>query len=166
MGMTLFVLLLPSPRWQKISWVVPVVPSIRMLSNQPVVMVSISASRIFFSGLAQGLQARLTNDGSTIAPSDWAYAAQFAINRFYNYTRARPPSRTLVDPLAAFVARITAGEDFSKAVKAAGEAAHATKDIEAKAGRSAYVEGGRLKEQQIPDPGAWGVKVILESLEV
>ncbi len=145
---------------------VPVAPSIRRLNNQPAVMVSISPSRIFFSGLAQGLQARLTNDGAAIASSDWAYAAQFAINRFYNYTRARPPSRTLVDPLAAFIARITAGEDFGKAVKAAGEAALATKDIEAKAGRSAYVEGGRLKEQQIPDPGAWGVKVILESLEV
>ena len=68
--------------------------------------------------------------------------------------------------MAAFVTRIAAGEDFQKAVKAAGEAALATKDIEAKAGRSAYVEGARLKEQQVPDPGAWGVKVILESLAV
>jgi dihydroxyacetone kinase len=49
-------------------------------------------------------------------------------------------------------------------VKAAAEAAEATKNIDAKAGRSAYVEGARLKEQKVADPGAWGVKVILETL--
>jgi dihydroxyacetone kinase len=53
---------------------------------------------------------------------------------------------------------------FRVAVSAAGKAAEATKNIEAKAGRSAYVEGERLKEQKIADPGAWGVKVILESM--
>lgn len=135
--------------------------------NQPgVIIVFTSASRIFFSGLAQGLQARFANDGSTVTLADWAHVVQFALNRFYSYTRARPPSRTLVDPLTAFVTRITACEDLQKAVKAAGDAALATKDIEAKAGRSAYVEGARLKEQQVPDPGAWGVKVILENLAV
>ena len=39
-----------------------------------------------------------------------------------------------------------------------------TRDIEAKAGRSAYVEGDWLKEKKVPDPGAWGVKVIIEAL--
>lgn len=50
------------------------------------------------------------------------------------------------------------------AVKAAQEAAEATKYMDTKIGRSAYVESGRLKDQEIPDPGAWGVKIILESL--
>ncbi|KAK2463564.1 hypothetical protein APHAL10511_004315 [Amanita phalloides] len=119
---------------------------------------------IFFSGLAQGIQTQLVKEGATITPSDWAHAMQFALDRLYDYTRARPPSRTLVDPLAAFVAVVAAREDVHTAVKAAEKAAVATKDIEAKAGRSAYVEGTRLKEQQVPDPGAWGVKVILENL--
>lgn len=50
------------------------------------------------------------------------------------------------------------------AINAAQNAAEATRDMEAKVGRSAYIEGGRLKDQKIPDPGAWGVKIILESL--
>jgi len=48
------------------------------------------------------------------------------------------------------------------AVKAAQEATEATRNLDAKVGRSAYV-GDTLKD--IPDPGAWGVKVILESLQ-
>ena len=130
------------------------------LDQSPRCYLFTSASRIFFSPAGHA------HDGSTVTPADWAHAAQFALNRFCSYTRARPPSRTLVDPLTIFVAHITPGEDFQKAVKAAGDAALATKDIEAKAGRSAYVEGARLKEQQVPDPGAWGVKVILENLAV
>lgn len=53
---------------------------------------------------------------------------------------------------------------FESAVKAVQDAAERTRDIEAKAGRSAYVEGDWLKEQKVPDPGAWGVKVIIEAL--
>jgi triose/dihydroxyacetone kinase / FAD-AMP lyase (cyclizing) len=68
----------------------------------------------------------------------------------------------LVDPLAAFVEAIP--KDKTKAVKAAQQAAEATKDVEAKAGRSAYVEGDRLRKERVADPGAWGVKVILENL--
>ena len=56
------------------------------------------------------------------------------------------------------------GRDPKAAVQAAVAAAERTRDVEAKAGRSAYVEGERLKEQRVPDPGAWGVKTVLESL--
>jgi len=55
-------------------------------------------------------------------------------------------------------------QNFSEAVTAAASATEATRNIDAKAGRSAYVQGDRLKEERIPDPGAWGVKVILENL--
>ena len=123
-----------------------------------------NASSIFFSGLAQGLQAYLTQDGSKVTPSVWAQAAKFALNKLYNYTHARPPSRTLMDPLAVFVTSFASEADLNAAVKAAGNAAEATMDLDAKAGRSAYIEGSRLKDLQIPDPGAWGVKVILENL--
>ena len=47
---------------------------------------------------------------------------------------------------------------------AAADAALATRDLEAKAGRSAYVEGDRLRQEKVPDPGAWGVKAIVEGL--
>lgn len=90
-----------------------------------------------------------------------------ALDKLYTYTRARPPSRTLVDPLTAFIdATSSEGKNFNDAVRAASEAAEATKNMEAKAGRSAYVEGDRLKQEQIPDPGAWGIKTILENLVI
>ena len=49
-------------------------------------------------------------------------------------------------------------------MKKAAEAAEATQDIEARVGRSAYVDAERLKQERVPDPGAWGVKVVLEAL--
>ena len=123
-------------------------------------------SRIFFSALAQGLQASASKGGSVV-PQVWGQALDSALTKLYTYTRARPPSRTLVDPLSAFIETfLSSGYNFSTANKAAGDAAVATKDLEAKAGRSAYVEGDRLKNEQVPDPGAWGVKTILENLVV
>lgn len=96
----------------------------------------------------------------------WAQALKTALDNLYTYTRARPPSRTLVDPLDAFITAISAsgGERLADAVRAAVEATEATKNLEAKAGRSAYVEGDKLKQEQVPDPGAWGVKIILENI--
>ncbi|KAF8159508.1 dihydroxyacetone kinase [Crassisporium funariophilum] len=121
---------------------------------------------IFFSGLAQGLQANAPNGGGMTTQA-WGQALVSALNKLYTYTRARPPSRTLVDPLAAFVESfVQSGNTFVQATTAAGRAAEATKDLDAKAGRSAYVEGDRLKKEQVPDPGAWGVKTILEHLAV
>ncbi|KIY51925.1 dihydroxyacetone kinase [Fistulina hepatica ATCC 64428] len=117
---------------------------------------------IFFSGLAQGLnQAR---SGPQATPETWTKALTYALDKLYSYTRARPPSRTLVDPLAAFITPLASSTDFVSAVKAASAAAEGTRDIEAKAGRSAYVEGDRLKKERVADPGAWGVKTILETL--
>lgn len=115
--------------------------------------------RIFFSSLAQALAC----SSATVATADvWNSALKSALARLYTYTRARPPSRTLIDPLTAFVDALPAG--LEGAVKAVQDAAEKTRDIEAKAGRSAYVEGDWLKEQEVPDPGAWGVKVIIEAL--
>ncbi|XP_006461851.1 hypothetical protein AGABI2DRAFT_222826 [Agaricus bisporus var. bisporus H97] len=118
---------------------------------------------IFFSGLSQGLQ---TTSSDVVDARVWAQALKTALDNLYTYTRARPPSRTLVDPLEAFITAISAsgGERLADAVRAADKAAEATKDLEAKAGRSAYVEGDKLKQEQVPDPGAWGVKVILENI--
>ncbi|KAJ7574397.1 dihydroxyacetone kinase [Mycena floridula] len=116
---------------------------------------------IFFSALAQALQSQ---SGDALTPELWTEALVASLAKLYTYTRARPPSRTLVDPLAAFVGTLSKGSGFVKAVQAASEAAENTKKIQAKAGRSAYVEGDRLKEQNVADPGAWGVKLILENL--
>ena len=116
--------------------------------------------------MAQGLQVNASKSGDVTSQA-WGQALNSALTKLYTYTRARPPSRTLVDPLCAFVETfLSSGYNFSTANKAAGDAAVATKDLEAKAGRSAYVEGNRLRNEHIPDPGAWGVKTILENLVV
>ncbi|KAG2366864.1 hypothetical protein BDR07DRAFT_1373204 [Suillus spraguei] len=114
---------------------------------------------IFFSALAQALA---KSSSSTATQEVWCTALEAALGRLYTYTRARPPSRTLVDPLAAFISALSSG--LAAAVKAAGEAAEGTKDIDAKAGRSAYVDSTKLKAEHVADPGAWGVKVVVEAL--
>jgi len=125
---------------------------------------------IFFSALAQGLEAAPEDHMNSTGP--WPFALRYALEKLYTYTRARPPSRTLVDPLAAFVENLQGAEGtnekisqlFPLAVKAAQDAAEGTKNLKAKAGRSAYVGVESLRDEKVPDPGAWGVKVILEGL--
>ncbi|KAF7303561.1 Dihydroxyacetone kinase [Mycena indigotica] len=117
---------------------------------------------IFFSALAQGVQGAAGGQLTTATPELWATALTSALKKLYTYTRARPPSRTLVDPLAAFVESYDKG--FSEAVKAAAAAAEHTKDVDAKAGRSAYVDSALLTREKVADPGAWGVKTILEAI--
>jgi triose/dihydroxyacetone kinase / FAD-AMP lyase (cyclizing) len=120
--------------------------------------------------------------GGTISKFDWYEALSFALERLYTYTHARPPSRTLIDPLDAFIARFCDGDatrlrykcsserepiflsSVSDALTKANEAALATRDMDAKAGRSAYVDSEKLRELRVPDPGAWGVKTILEAI--
>lgn len=78
-------------------------------------------------------------------------------------TRARPPSRTLVDPLEAFIAALP-----DKGLNGAAEDAHAaaekTKELVAKAGRGAYVNQDDLRDRDVPDPGAWGIWRIVDGL--
>ncbi|KAG5725447.1 Dihydroxyacetone kinase 1 [Termitomyces sp. T112] len=120
---------------------------------------------IFFSALAQGLHSTVTSS-ATVTAESWSNALAYALTKLYTYTRARPPSRTLVDPLAAFVEVLgkSPGSNLRAAIEAATAGAEHTRDVEAKVGRSAYVEGDRLKKERVADPGAWGVKTILESL--
>lgn len=112
---------------------------------------------IFFSALAQGLN---------LPSSSWSSALQHALTKLYTYTRARPPSRTLVDPLDAFVASLSQSSavDYRAAVARAEEATLATKGMQAKAGRAVYsgTEGDADAEEM--DPGAWGVVVLLQAL--
>ena len=53
---------------------------------------------------------------------------------------------------------------LAAAAREAARAAEATRHMRATVGRSAYVDRQRLEEEAVPDPGAWGVKVILEGL--
>ena len=78
-------------------------------------------------------------------------------------TRARPPSRTLVDPLEAFIGALPK-KGLASAADDAHAAAEKTKELVAKAGRGAYVNQEDLKSRQVPDPGAWGIWRIVDGL--
>lgn len=126
------------------------------------------AHRIWMNALASGLQiASQKESKSTTDSSLWAQALQHALSTLQQYTPARLPSRTLIDPLEAFTSSFTSsqGSDLPGAIEDARKAAENTKNLEAKAGRAVYVDQKGLMEANVPDPGAWGVAKILDGFE-
>ncbi|KAG0145906.1 hypothetical protein CROQUDRAFT_658166 [Cronartium quercuum f. sp. fusiforme G11] len=123
---------------------------------------------IFFNALAVGIRSNFHHTGgkSIIDANSWAKGLDHALSTLYKYTRARSPSRTLIDPLTAFILTLTlTPTDFKSAVEAAKGSAEATAYLDAKAGRAAYVDRGKVKDSEVPDAGAWGVWKILEAIE-
>ncbi|CED83175.1 dihydroxyacetone kinase [Phaffia rhodozyma] len=122
---------------------------------------------IFFNALASGLRKASEAQKTQAATAEvWAAAVSFAKNTLYEYTRARAPSRTLVDPLEVFQTQFSsAPNDFSSAVRQAVDAAAETSKIQAKAGRAAYVGREELSKANVPDPGAHGVGILLKGIE-
>lgn len=114
---------------------------------------------LFFNGLAAAVP-KVASDSkaSNANAAVWAESASQALNTLYGYTAARRPSRTLVDPLSAFVEAYSKskGADFGAALKAASEATENTKKIEANIGRASYVGQEELMKANVPDPGAYG----------
>lgn len=51
---------------------------------------------IFFAGLASAFG---SSDSTTLTSEIWGTCLQAALTNLYRYTRARPSSRTLADPL-------------------------------------------------------------------
>lgn len=121
---------------------------------------------IWFNALAAGL-ANASTSSAFASPALWAQALDHALRVLYDYTAARRPSRTLVDPLAAFTEAFAAskGTDLDSAIRAAAEACEETKNLVAQAGRAAYVDRAGLQEAQVPDPGAFGVATILKGIQ-
>ncbi|BGP12610.1 hypothetical protein JCM10213v2_000527 [Rhodosporidiobolus nylandii] len=125
---------------------------------------------IGLSGLSKGLLEAAKEKGAEEAtPQVWARGLELALNTLYRYTRARPPSRTLIDPLSSFILTYSADPTspgaLANAIAAAKEAAEATRDLEAKAGRAAYVNQESIKQASVPDAGAWGVWKLLEGVQ-
>ncbi|KAH8830099.1 dihydroxyacetone kinase [Flagelloscypha sp. PMI_526] len=118
---------------------------------------------IFFNGLASSLTAAAKAGAKTLDASVLSKSLSEALASLYVYTRARPPTRTLINPLAAFISAFeSAPTDFKAAVKAGNDAAEETRKLKGTAGRAAYVSGDELQKHAVPDPGAWGVKGVLD----
>ena len=82
---------------------------------------------IFFSALA----------GAVRSENDIYKSSEIALNTLYKYTRARPPSRTLIDALDAFVRVYSQTKDAKKGIEEAKTATDKGKNMEARAGRAA-----------------------------
>ncbi len=107
---------------------------------------------IFLSSLAQYLW-----DAKTFP--DALTAAQ---NHLLKYTRARLGDRTCLDCLIPFVDTLEATGDAQKALQKAREGVEGTKQLEAKLGRSTYLDESATRG--VPDPGAYGLLKLLEGM--
>ncbi|KAG5979738.1 hypothetical protein E4U55_004811 [Claviceps digitariae] len=117
---------------------------------------------IFLNALAHALRCMAPATSTPATPAIWAAALRRSCHALGRYTPARPGDRTLIDALYPFVETLEQTGRVGDAADAAGRAAEGTRGMEAGLGRSVYV-GGRGFEE-VPDPGAFGLAVLLGGL--
>lgn len=109
---------------------------------------------IFLSALAQSLW-----EASTF-PEALAAAQEHLLK----YTRARLGDRTCLDCLIPFVETLQTMGDAEEALGRAREGVEGTKKLEAKLGRSTYLDEAATRG--VPDPGAFGLLKLLEGMVI
>ncbi|KAK6526906.1 hypothetical protein TWF281_010102 [Arthrobotrys megalospora] len=88
-----------------------------------------------------------------------------ALQELCTFTLARKGHRTLMDTLIPFVETFGTTGDLTKAVEEGGKGCEETKKMQAKLGRASYVSAEQVeKDGGVMDPGALGLKCILEVL--
>lgn len=106
----------------------------------------------FLSALAQSLW-----DAPTFAD-----ALDGALQALMKYTPAREGDRTMLDCLIPFVNTLKSSGDARQALDAAAKGVEETKQMEAKLGRSTYLDESATKG--VPDPGAYGLLKLLQGV--
>lgn len=110
---------------------------------------------IFLTALA----ASLASESSVPA------ALQGALEQLCKYTNARVGDRTMMDALIPFVETLAGnGGDAKPALEKAREGVEGTKKMEAKLGRSTYLDESATRG--VPDPGAYGLLVLFEGMSL
>jgi len=89
-------------------------------------------------------------------------ALQAALEQLMKYTRARLGDRTMMDAVIPFVDTLNRSGDVGKAIAEAKKGVEGTKKMEAKLGRSTYLDESAT--QGVPDPGAYGLLILLEGM--
>jgi dihydroxyacetone kinase len=107
---------------------------------------------IFLSSLAQHLW-----DAPSLPD-----ALKGSLDDLLKYTRARLGDRTCLDCLIPFVETLRETGDSTKALAEAEKGVETTKKLEAKLGRSSYLD--ETATRGVPDPGAYGLLKILEGM--
>jgi hypothetical protein len=107
---------------------------------------------IFLSALSQELWTAAT----------FANAMKGALDHLLKYTRARLEDRTCLDCLIPFVEALHKSGDAKEALKEAEKGVESTKTLEAKLGRSSYLD--EQATRGVPDPGAYGLLMLLRGI--
>lgn len=107
---------------------------------------------IFLSSLAQCLW-----DAPTFPD-----ALKGSLDQLLKYTKARLGDRTCLDCLIPFVETLKESGDSEKALEEARKGVETTKKLEAKLGRSSYLDEAATRG--VPDPGAYGLLKLLEGM--
>lgn len=89
-------------------------------------------------------------------------ALKAALEQLYKYTRARLGDRTMMDALIPYIDTLVASGDVKEALAQAKQGVEGTKKMEATLGRSAYLDDSTT--QGVPDPGAYGLYVLLQGM--
>lgn len=89
-------------------------------------------------------------------------ALKAAMGQLMKYTNARLGDRTMMDALIPYVETLESSADAKQAVEKAREGVEGTKKMTASLGRSAYLDENVV--QGVPDPGAYGLLVLLEGM--
>jgi hypothetical protein len=107
----------------------------------------------------------LTSLSSALASTQTvAEALSVALDQLLNYTRARLGDRTMLDCLIPFVDVLKSTGNVEKALIEAEKGVESTKNLEAKLGRSTYLDESATRG--VPDPGAYGLLVLLKGMAV
>ncbi|KAF3109534.1 hypothetical protein TWF706_001403 [Orbilia oligospora] len=118
---------------------------------------------IFLNAFVNNL--RNSNDGEKSLKTILQKSLSNALQELCTFTLARKGHRTLMDTLIPFVETFQQTGDLNKAVEEAGKGCEETKKMEAKLGRASYVNHEQVeKDGGVMDPGALGLKCILEVL--
>ena len=105
----------------------------------------------------------LTALASALSTAESVPEALFeALQRLMEYTRARLGDRTMLDALIPFADVLRDSGDVEKALEAARDGVERSKELKASLGRSTYLDESATKG--VPDPGAYGLLVLLEGM--
>lgn len=89
-------------------------------------------------------------------------AMKAALDQLFNYTNARLGDRTMMDALIPFIETFADSGDAKQALEKTREGVEGTKTMQAKLGRSTYLD--EKATQGVPDPGAYGLSVLLNGM--
>lgn len=89
-------------------------------------------------------------------------ALKSALNSLCKYTRARLGDRTMMDALIPFIDTLESTGDTKQSVEKSKQGVEGTKKMQASLGRSTYLDDSAT--QGVPDPGAFGLLILLEGM--